>query len=174
MRLKRLLWTILLMTFASTLSSAQSAVVVFHEAGFPAADSVAAPDSFLRGALSGAQFASSGELKERLGSAKLLVLPYGSAFPEESWPDIYGSLQAPADCRRAGEIRKYQAMIPPEMPSHRAGRAALPIPNVPSVRRTMRTARRTMHRAERNREPRRNRLQGSRLREKRQQRTVPS
>jgi len=93
MRLKRLLWTILLMTFASTLSSAQSAVVVFHEAGFPAADSVAAPDSFLRGALSGAQFASSGELKERLGSAKLLVLPYGSAFPEESWPDIYGFLQ---------------------------------------------------------------------------------
>src|SRR5579864_8674322 len=93
MRLKRLLWTILLMTFASTLSSAQSAVVVFYEAGFPAADSVAAPDSFLRGALSGAQFASSGELKERLGSAKLLVLPYGSAFPEESWPDIYGFLQ---------------------------------------------------------------------------------
>jgi hypothetical protein len=58
--------------------SAENAIVVFHESGFPTADSVAAPDSLLQ-ALSGARFASADELKSRLNSANLLVLPYGSA-----------------------------------------------------------------------------------------------
>ena len=40
-----------------------------------------------------AQFASTAELKDRLTSAKLLVLPYGSAFPEDAWADIYAFLQ---------------------------------------------------------------------------------
>lgn len=86
------LWALLLLTASSALA-AQSAIVVFHEDGFPAADSAPAPDSLLRHTLANAEFAGIGELKQRLSSAKLLVLPYGSAFPEESWSDIFGFLQ---------------------------------------------------------------------------------
>jgi hypothetical protein len=93
MQLNQLLWTFLLILTASTFASAQSGIVVFHEDGFPAADCAPAPDSFLHHALPGAEFASAGELKARLASGKLLVLPYGSAFPEEAWGDIFGFLQ---------------------------------------------------------------------------------
>jgi hypothetical protein len=72
--------------------SADNAVVIFHESGFPAADSAAASDSLLQ-ALSGVRFASADELKNRLNSANLLVLPYGSAFPEPAWPEIQSFLQ---------------------------------------------------------------------------------
>jgi hypothetical protein len=72
---------------------AQSGTVIFHEPGFPAADSAPAPDAFLQHALPGAQFATAAELKQQLSSAKLLVLPYGSAFPEAAWADIHGFLQ---------------------------------------------------------------------------------
>ena len=74
-------------------ASAQSGIVIFRESGFPTADSTAAPDSVLQGALPGAQFASGTELKDRLTSASLLILPYGSAFPEECWPGIQSFLQ---------------------------------------------------------------------------------
>src|SRR5215469_18963647 len=87
------LWIFLVITVTSMLASGQSSIVVFHENGFPAADSAAAPVSVLRSALSGAEFAGTGELKQRLESAKLLILPYGSAFPEQSWPEIYRFLQ---------------------------------------------------------------------------------
>ncbi len=79
--------------FCNTLLASNSSVVVFREPGFPAADSLAAPESLLERALAGAQFVPAGELKERLSSANLLVLPYGSAFPEESWPEIQNYLQ---------------------------------------------------------------------------------
>jgi hypothetical protein len=72
--------------------SADNAVVIFHENGFPAADSAAAPDSVLQ-ALPDAHFASADELKSGLNSAKLLVLPYGSAFPEPAWAEIQSFLQ---------------------------------------------------------------------------------
>jgi hypothetical protein len=72
--------------------SADNTIVIFHEAGFPAADSAAAPDSLLQ-ALPGAHFASANELKNRLNSANLLVLPYGSAFPEPAWAEIKNFLQ---------------------------------------------------------------------------------
>lgn len=72
--------------------SADNAVVIFHEVGFPAADSAPASDSLLK-ALPGAQFASADELKNRLNSANLLVLPYGSAFPEPAWAEIQSFLQ---------------------------------------------------------------------------------
>ena len=48
--------------------SADNAIVVFHESGFPSADSASAPDSLLR-ALPGASFVSADELKNRLNSA---------------------------------------------------------------------------------------------------------
>ncbi len=74
-------------------ASAQSGIVIFRESGFPASDSAPASDSVLHRALPGAQFASAAELKDRLNSASLLILPYGSAFPEECWPVIQGFLQ---------------------------------------------------------------------------------
>src|SRR5579864_7266365 len=93
MHLRNLLCAFLLTTLVSIFVSAQSSIVVFHEEGFPSADSAPASVSILRGALSGAEFTSAAGLKQRLSSAKLLVLPYGSAFPEESWGDIYNFLQ---------------------------------------------------------------------------------
>jgi hypothetical protein len=68
---------------------AQSDVIVFTEPGFPAADSSAPSPEQLA-----ALFPSMSVSAEQLGrtllspSAHLLVLPYGSAFPEESWPAI--------------------------------------------------------------------------------------
>src|SRR5579864_9186554 len=93
MRFNRALLSLVLVTLLATLASAESGIVVFHEDGFPAADSAAAPMSALERALPGAEFGTTAELKQRLSSAKLLVLPYGSAFPEESWGDIFGFLQ---------------------------------------------------------------------------------
>jgi Beta-galactosidase len=77
----------------ATVATAQSHTVVLAEPGFPTADSAPVPDSFLRHALPGAEFSTASELKNKLTSAQLLVLPYGSAFPEESWPDIQSFLQ---------------------------------------------------------------------------------
>ena len=78
---------------ASLSASAQPNVVVFSEPGFPAADSAPAPESVLERALPNAQFASATELKEKLSAAQLLVLPYGSAFPEDDWAEIQSYLQ---------------------------------------------------------------------------------
>src|SRR5579864_3622264 len=89
MRFNRALVSFVLVTLLATLASAESGIVILHEDGFPAADSVAAPRSALERALPGADLVTTVELKRRLASAKLLVLPYGSAFPEESWSDIY-------------------------------------------------------------------------------------
>src|SRR5207248_7245213 len=72
--------------------SADNSIVVFRESGFPAADSAPTPESLLQGLL-GVHFASADELKTRLNSAGLLVLPYGSAFPEPAWPEIHSFLQ---------------------------------------------------------------------------------
>jgi hypothetical protein len=70
-----------------------SAAVVLSEPGFPNADS-AAPAG-LQGALPGAQFVSAANLGAALGDPNkaLLVLPYGSAFPEEAWPDMHAFLE---------------------------------------------------------------------------------
>jgi hypothetical protein len=71
-----------------------SAAIVFFDAGFPAADSAGASRAQLENALSGAHFASSGQLDAQLNDASnhLLVLPYGSAFPEQNWASILSFL----------------------------------------------------------------------------------
>lgn len=68
-------------------------VVVFSEAGFPSADA-AAPAS-LESTLAGAHFASAEQLSAALKepAVRTLVLPYGSAFPEQAWPTIFDFLQ---------------------------------------------------------------------------------
>ena len=82
--------------FVSAFSFSQnlSPVVVFSEPGFPAADSAGPSPSQLGSLFSGAQIASAGKLHSLLASeTRLLVLPYGSAFPEDAWPDIQQFLQ---------------------------------------------------------------------------------
>ena len=68
-------------------------IVVFSDAGFPAADS-AIPQQ-LGSLLPGAKTAAVDQLSGLLAapSTSLLVLPYGSAFPEQAWPDIHQFLQ---------------------------------------------------------------------------------
>ena len=83
----------ILIVLISAAATAQSGVVVFREPNFPTADTAPVPDALLQRVSIGAYFATASELKQQLSSAKLLVLPYGSAFPEESWPEIYGFLQ---------------------------------------------------------------------------------
>src|SRR5260370_9725382 len=77
--------------------SAQEAspVIVLHEASLPAADSAAFRKEQPEHGLPGARFASLEQLESLLAdsTARLLVLPYGSAFPEESWSAIQAFLQ---------------------------------------------------------------------------------
>lgn len=66
-----------------------SEVVVFAEAGFPAADSAAPSPAQLKALLPEARMATAEQLPGALsGPTRLLVMPYGSAFPEAAWPQI--------------------------------------------------------------------------------------
>ena len=89
--------------FASTAAlqaESLSGSVVFSEAGFPAADSAGPSPEQVQKMLPGAQLASAQQLANLLNatSTRLLVLPYGSAFPEEALADIYHFL------RRGGNL----------------------------------------------------------------------
>jgi hypothetical protein len=70
-------------------------VVVFREAGFTAADFPTPSQEQLQRLLPRARFASAAQLVAFLGdsSSRLLVMPYGSAFPESDWSAIYSFLQ---------------------------------------------------------------------------------
>src|SRR5262249_39124728 len=65
-----------------------------------AVESANASTEQLRKMLPGSQFAPAEQLPALLGDAatRLFVLPYGSAFPEQAWPDIYRFL------RRGGNL----------------------------------------------------------------------
>jgi hypothetical protein len=80
---------------APALAQEVSPVVVQRETGFPSADSPAIQQTQLEKALTGARFVSADQLASALSDSatRLLVLPYGSAFPEESWPVIHEFLQ---------------------------------------------------------------------------------
>ena len=82
---------VLLVSTAPLSAQSHSAgVLVFSEPGFPAADSAGATAPQLAAMLPGAQLASADQLHDALAAstARLLVLPYGSAFPEDAWPSI--------------------------------------------------------------------------------------
>ncbi len=72
-----------------------SGIAVFYEDGFPTADSAAPSRADLAGMVVGARFTAAGQLHTVLSddSTRLLLLPYGSAYPEPAWPDIYTFLQ---------------------------------------------------------------------------------
>ena len=76
------------------MAQSTTSTTVFWQEGFPAADT-ATPDHAELAALPDSHFANVEELTGSLASAdtKLLVLPYGSAFPEQAWPAIYAYLQ---------------------------------------------------------------------------------
>src|SRR5579883_914212 len=81
----------LLLVFAfSLVASAAAHTVVFYESGFPSADSPAASESALRTAFADAEFANAAQLSSVLENSQinLLVMPYGSAYPEAAWPAI--------------------------------------------------------------------------------------
>ena len=63
-------------------------MIVFSEPGFPAADSASVSSQQIAALFPSATAADTRTLSNFLPSAKMLVLPYGSAFPEESWPKI--------------------------------------------------------------------------------------
>src|SRR5215472_2614167 len=65
-------------------------VAVLNEPDFPSADSAAPSRQQLSALFPGARLAPADQLGAALGSAstRVLVLPYGSAFPEEDWPAI--------------------------------------------------------------------------------------
>ena len=70
-----------------------AAVIIFQAASFPAVDSPPLTPELLGGALSGlpvARAAAPADLSERLAApgSRVLILPYGSAFPVEAWPAI--------------------------------------------------------------------------------------
>ena len=67
-----------------------TSVVVLNEPGFPSADSAFPSPQQLAGVFSTARMASADQLPEALAatSTRLLVLPYGSTFPEAGWPAI--------------------------------------------------------------------------------------
>lgn len=102
MKTLRTLLSLLCLTSAYTgRAMAQSApVVVFTEPGFPAADSPSPSLQQLHTLFPDAQPASEDQLRTLLSSAstRLLVLPYGSAFPESLWSEISGYL------RRGGNL----------------------------------------------------------------------
>ncbi len=64
--------------------------VVYWQAGFPAADSPAPDEAGLRAGFAGAEFADAAGLGAALAQkdTDLLVLPYGSAWPEAEWSAI--------------------------------------------------------------------------------------
>lgn len=91
----RVIGMVLLAASLSFAAEASSGVVVLREAGFPAADSASPSPDQLQKLFAGAQFASVDQLITDLDApaTRLLVLPYGSAFPEEAWPGIFQFLQ---------------------------------------------------------------------------------
>jgi hypothetical protein len=87
------------MFLASLVSSAVHAqdfasAVVFEEPSFPSADAVSPANLSWTTLLAGAQISSAVQLPDRLQhqSTKLLILPYGSAFPEAAWSEIQAFL----------------------------------------------------------------------------------
>src|SRR4029077_12658368 len=70
--------------------SEHSDVVVFGEPGFPSADSAAPSETQLEALFPAASRIRVDQLPAALSSqsSHVLVLPYGSAFPEENWPAI--------------------------------------------------------------------------------------
>lgn len=73
-------------------------IAVFSEAGFPAVDIEVIPEADLRQTLAGldVEWLSASRLPSGLSRERhdVLVMPFGSAYPEEAWPAILRFLEA--------------------------------------------------------------------------------
>ena len=80
---------------SASAQEAASTVVVLNEPGLPSGDSPAFARQQLEQALPATRFASAEQLPPLLtgSSTRLLVLPYGSAFPEVDWSAIRAFLE---------------------------------------------------------------------------------
>ncbi len=100
--LPRLFWCATSLLAFSARLTAQNLpqIVVFSEPGFPSADTTGISADTLQKSLPGARIAAADQLKTELANkeTKLLVLGYGSAFPESAWGEISGFL------RRGGNL----------------------------------------------------------------------
>ena len=85
----------LLLAAAPSTRAQGSGVVVVYEEGFPVADTTAPSQADLTALIPGARFVSTAQLHDALSDASthLLVLPYGSAYPEAAWSGIYAYLE---------------------------------------------------------------------------------
>ena len=89
-----LLGALLFCALSATGMAATSSTLVFEEPGFPAADTATPSAADLHGLFPDAAFAGLAELGSALKAptTSLLVLPYGSAFPEAAWNGIQAYL----------------------------------------------------------------------------------
>jgi hypothetical protein len=78
---------------------AQSETVLFSEPGFPVSDSSPISQEALQLGFRDAAVVSADQLEKALSApeTKLLVLPYGSAYPEAAWPTILRFLDRGGD-----------------------------------------------------------------------------
>jgi hypothetical protein len=77
----------------------QASTAIFDEKGFPVADSEAVSIAVLQQAFPGARLATAEQLSSALDdqATTLLVMPYGSAYPEAAWPAILRYLDRGGD-----------------------------------------------------------------------------
>ncbi|HUK31409.1 MAG TPA: cellulase family glycosylhydrolase [Candidatus Acidoferrum sp.] len=73
-------------------SAQKPSVIVFWEDGFPAADTAQPSRGALNALFPGAAFTTADHLSDALSAeeTKLLVMPFGAAFPEQAWTVIHG------------------------------------------------------------------------------------
>ena len=85
----------LLLWPANSAADDHSPIVVFNDSGFVAADTAAPSQAQLQKMFSGSRLVSLEQLDAQLANpaTHLLVLPFGSAFPENAWPAIYNFLK---------------------------------------------------------------------------------
>ena len=85
---------LLVVLIAITASAQQNSdVIIFCQEGFPSADTASISRAQLSATFAGASLVAADALPSALLHAKLLVLPYGSAFPETGWPAMLDFLQ---------------------------------------------------------------------------------
>jgi hypothetical protein len=89
-----ILGAVLLLVGSAAAAEPWSRTVVLSESGFPAADAAGPSPRQLGSLLPGARFAPAAQLRTLLKdpATRLLVLPYGSAFPEACWPEVFAFL----------------------------------------------------------------------------------
>lgn len=97
--LQRLLLIAALCASLAPAIHAQATTVIFMQSGFPVADTSAIPESTLTQGFQAARMVNAAQLDEALASPQtsLLVLPYGSAYPEAAWPSILRYLDRGGD-----------------------------------------------------------------------------